>query len=61
VVYGRVGSVVPFVPDSAAAAPQPIGDAAPSAGIADLLVWRVLKGQPSGGDAWVTARSHQAT
>ena len=49
VVYGRVESVEPLVPESAASAPQPIGEAAPSWRVADLLVWRVLKGQPAEG------------
>lgn len=48
VVYGRVESIQPFVPESGAAAPQPVGEAAPSWRIADLLVWRVLKGRPAG-------------
>jgi hypothetical protein len=49
VVYGRVESIEPFVPESAATPLQPIGEAAPSWRIADLLVWRVLKGQPQTG------------
>lgn len=47
VVYGRVESTEPFAPESPTAAPPPIGEAAPSWRIADLLVWRVLKGQPT--------------
>jgi hypothetical protein len=47
VVYGRVESIEPFVPESPTAAPPPIGEAALSWRIADLLVWRVLKGQPA--------------
>lgn len=46
VVYGRVESIEAFVPESAEAAPQPLGEAAASWRIADLLVWRVLKGRP---------------
>jgi len=49
VVYGRVESIEPFVPESAATPLQAIGEAAPSWRIADLLVWRVLKGQPQTG------------
>jgi hypothetical protein len=49
VVYGRVESIESFLPESAVAAPQPLGEAAPSWRIADLLVWRVLKGQPQAG------------
>ena len=47
VVYGRAESIEPFVPGSPAATPQPLGEAAPSWRIADLLVWRVLKGRPA--------------
>lgn len=47
VVYGRAESITAFVPESAAATPPPLGEAAPSWRIADLLVWRILKGRPA--------------
>jgi len=47
VLYGRIESIQPYVPESEAAAIPPIGEAAPSWRIADLLVWRALKGRPA--------------
>ena len=47
VVYGRAEAVEAFVPDSAEATPPPLGEAAASWRIAELLVWRILKGRPA--------------
>jgi len=47
VVYGRAETVEAFVPESPGATPPSLGEAAPSWRIADLLIWRILKGQPA--------------
>jgi hypothetical protein len=45
VVYGRIASVRPVAGEQASDAEPPPGEAAPAWRVADLLVWRILKGQ----------------
>jgi hypothetical protein len=44
VVYGRVESSAPYSPESGSAGPPAVGEAAPSWRVANVLVWRFLKG-----------------